>query len=521
MKNRLTYISGVIAICLLPVLTYSQQISEKRHYTFEKIEMKSPWLLSGNGAGIVFNTAENFANVGAYFTNESGSYKNFNQPEKYSTFGIETKSYTKIKNVFFYGSFRYDYGINKDLAWRGTIYPGSNINTIVDSIPGKVLREDYIMSGKVGYNLSKKLSIGVAFDYQTSTAAKRIDGRNLNTLSKLVVSPGMTFSSKPVVAGLNLTYKRDVERVDYDFIGDVTGKKIYYMEGLWFYTLTGITNTTILERQYLRDLFGASLQAQVKIGDLSFFNQFSVDFGNEDDYDGSNFSKRYATVENLKYVYDGVIRYSAENTDHFITLSFINEENISYNVINDYELIPGEANNWAFFEYGKTLRYMTNYRKMGAEYKTYFREGEWRCSWILAAGFNQHYVEKRYKAFPAYYYQDFTVNEAYVRINRDLNINEKATLSLDINGAYIFGDGTKLRSYNPLTVGALKLNNSILDADYNYNTAQRMSIGGGVKYQRVLDSQKGNSVYCGLAYKHLTADDKNRALFSMSIGLNF
>jgi hypothetical protein len=48
-----------------------------------------------------------------------------------------------------------------------------------------------------------------------------------------------------------------------------------------------------------------------------------------------------------------------------------------------------------------------------------------------------------------------------------------------------------------------------------------MSIGGGVRYQRVLDPKKGNSVYCGLAYKHLTADDKNRALFSLSLGLNF
>ena len=113
MKNRLTYISGVIAICLLPGLLYSQQISEKKHYTFEKIEMKSPWLLSGNGAGIVFNTAQNFANVGAYMTNESGSYRNFNQPESYSTFGIETKSYTKIKEVYFYGSFKYDYGIDR------------------------------------------------------------------------------------------------------------------------------------------------------------------------------------------------------------------------------------------------------------------------------------------------------------------------------------------------------------------------------------------------------------------------
>lgn len=523
MKRRLKYISSVITICLLPALLFSQQISEKRHYTFEKIEMKTPWLLSGNGAGIVFNTAQNYANIGSYFTNESGTYKNFNQPENYSTFGIETKSYTKIKKVFFYGAFRYDYGINKDLAWRGTIYPGSNINTIVDSIPGKVLREDYVMNGKVGYNLSKKIAIGVAFDYQTSTAAKRVDGRNLNTLSKMSVSPGFTFTSKPLDAGLNLTYRRNVERLEYTYIGDKTGKSIYYMEGLWFYTVTGITNTTNLNRNYFQDLAGASIQAQLKAGKLTFFNQFSVEYGNEDDYEGStsSASKRYAKVEKLNYVYDGVIRYSAGKTDHFLTLSFVNDENLSYNIINNYEPIPGEANSWTFYEYGKTLRYMTNYRKLGAEYKTYFRDGDWKCNWILAAGYNQHSVEKRYKAFPAYYYQDYTLNEIFARVNRDFDLNENASLNLDLNGAYIYGDGTKLRSYNPLTVGALKLNNSILDRDFDYNTAQRISVGGAIKYQRVLNATKENSIYCGLAYKYLTADDKNRGFFSMSVGLNF
>lgn len=505
---------------MLPALMFSQQISERRHYTFEKIEMKTPWLLSGNGAGLVFNTAENYANIGSYFTNESGSYKNFNQPERYTTFGIETKSYTRIKKVFFYGAFKYDYGINKDLTWRGTVYPGSNINTIVDSIPGKVLREDYIMNGKVGYNLNKKFAIGVAFDYQTSTAAKRIDGRNLNTLSKMNVSPGFTFSSKILDAGFNLSYKRNVEKVEYDFIGDKTGKNIYYVEGSWFYTITGITNTTILDRVYFQDMFGASVQAHLKLGKLSFFNQFSTDYGNENDYE-KNYSRRYAKVEMLKFVYDGLIKYSSGKTDHFLSLSFINDEYLSYNIINNYELIPGEVNNWAYFEYGKTLRYMTNYRKLGAEYKTYFRDGDWKCNWILAAGYNQHSVEKRYKAFPAYYYQDYTLNEIFARVNRDFDLNENASLNLDLNGAYIYGDGTKLRSYNPLTVGALKLNNSILDRDFDYNTAQRISVGGAIKYQRVLNATKENSIYCGLAYKYLTADDKNRGFFSMSVGLNF
>lgn len=519
MKNKLTYISGVVAICLLPGLLFSQQKSQKNHYTFEKIEMKTPWLLSGNGAGLVFNPAQSFANLGAYFTNEQGDYRNFDQPVSYSTFGLETKSYTKIKNVYFYGSFNYDYGINEDLAWRGTIYPRSNINPILDTVPGKVLREDYILSGKVGYNLSDKVSIGAAFDYQTSTAAKRIDGRNRNTLSKLGVAPGITFKTKPLILGLNLSYKRNVERLDYTFIGDITGKYIYYTEGLWFYTRTGITNTTILDRTYFQNYYGGGLQAQIKTGKLSLYNQFTVDYGNEDNFE-RNFARRYAFVENLIYKYDGIFTYSSANIDHIVSLRFVSDENLSYNVVNNYELIPGEANNWAFFEYGKTLRYATGYQNYGAEYKVFVRDGEWKCKWILAAGFNQHRMDKEYKVYPAVYKQDYTVNELYLRINRDLAISANSTINLDLNGGYVTGSGTKLKETNPLTTGSLKLNQYMLDTDFAYNIAERVIGGLGAKYTRVTNSQKGTSVYLGAAYKYLNATDY-RGFLSVTLGLNF
>jgi len=522
MKNKLIYILSVIAICLLPNFLYSQYRSQKRHYTFEKIEMKSPWLLSGNAAGLVFNKADNFANVGGFYTNESGDYKNFNDPQSYSTYGVETKSYTKIKDVYFYGSFKYDYGVNTDLAWRGTIYPGSNLNPIVDSIPGKVLRESYILSGKVGYNLTDRISIGAAFDYNTSTAAKRIDGRNLNTLSIMNVSPGITFTAGGVKLGLNLTYKRDVEEVDYTYIGEATGKEIYYMEGLWFNVSSGITSTSVLKRKYLKDIFGGSLQVHAKVGNLCLFNQLSVNYGQEDNFENSNLTKRYAYVESLNYKYDGRFRLIGEGIDHFLTLSFVSDENLSSNVITNYERVPGEGNSWAYYEYGKTLRYITNYQLYSAEYKTYIRDGEWRCSWILAAGINHNVMEKDYKVFPASYHQDYQIDEIYLRAAKDFALNEKSSLNLELTGSNIWASGTKLDQVNPLTMGSLKLNRSILDTDYAYNMASRYSAGINMKYMRSLNADKSSVMYVGAGYRHVDAGDLGtRGFFALSLGVNF
>jgi hypothetical protein len=522
MKNKLIYLSSVIMVCLLPATLQSQHRSEKRHYTFEKIELKNPWLKTGNGAGLVFNKADNYANVGGYFTTESGDYRNFDDPSKYSVVGIETKSYTKMGKVYFYGSFNYDYGVNQDLAWRGTIYPRANLNPITDSIPGKVLRESYIMTGKVGYKLNDRVSIGAEFDYNTSTAAKRVDGRNLNTLSMMNVSPGITYKGGILNLGFNLNYKRDVEEVEYDFIGDITGKKLFYMEGLWFQSSSGISSTVDDKRKYIKDIFGASIQAHLRTGELCFFNQFSASYGNTNNVEEDNFTKRYAAIEHLNYEYDGRLRLTTNNLDHFLLLSFASEEDLSYSIVNSYDRIPGETNQWAYFEHGKDLRYVTEHQKYGAEYKMFIRDGEWRCNWILSAGVNSNKYEKSYKLFPARYSQDFTINELFVKANRDFSLSEISSIDISVNGSVYNADGNMLDVYRPLDSGALALNQSLLEQDFAYQTADRFVAGLGMKYRRMVNMDKGSSIYLGASYNHMDAGDLgNRGYFSLSFGMNF
>lgn len=95
---------------------------------------------------------------------------------------------------------------------------------MLDSIPGKVLSESYDMSGKIAYALTNKTALGIGISYHTATMAKRTDGRNSNVYSSICIKPGVNHKTANFTTGLNFNYKYDVDRVTYDFIGDLTGK---------------------------------------------------------------------------------------------------------------------------------------------------------------------------------------------------------------------------------------------------------------------------------------------------------
>lgn len=540
MKNKLIYTVAIVAMVLFSgtLLAQKHKVSDKCLYFFDRLEKSAPWIISDNGAGLVFNSAMNFSSFGAFYGNEKGDFKNYYDPSDYKTFGISTKSYVKSKNVYYFGELIYDYGIKENQAWLGTIYPNTTFNPIVDSIPGKVLREDYYLNAKVGYPVSNSLAIGVGFNYHTATAAKRTDGRNNNTLSSFNVAPGIIFSKGILNLGLNLSYKHDVERVQYEYLGDETGKSIYYMEGLFFNTESGITNTTILSRGYFKDVFGGALQVELRKNKFKFFNQLKVNYNQEDDFEGSNLMKRYAFTDGLQYDYAGTLSLSTKATDNYLKLSFINNQQFSYNVVTNYELVPGEISTWNYFEYGKTLRYMVDETEYGAEYKGYVKRQDgckWNFSWIFTLGGNYSKVAKDFKIYPAVYHQDYENTQLYANIEKNFRIKDIALIDINLGGSYIDGKGLMLESSNPVTEGSLLMNNSLLMHDFAYRTADRAKIGGGIKYTHILNATKGMTAFCHATYSHqylvndgglaATLDGvlpgTYKSFVNISVGLNF
>lgn len=534
MKNKILYIT-LIALCSISYgAADAQIIFSKANSSIEKIERAAPWLKSDNGAGIVYNGASNFSTIKSSLSQDKGAYKNFYDGDDNTFVNIGTESYKRVKDVFFYGKFGYEYGQRNGQAWLGTIYPNTTVNPISDSIPGKFLREDYFLATKVGYIFNEYVSLGFNVDYHSAVGAKRVDGRNSNTMSYLAISPGFTVNLKNVIWGLNFMLKHNVERVTYSFLGDVTGKSIYYFDGgLWFANELGITNTTNLTRGYFKDFYGIGSQLEFRFGKFSFFNQYKFDYLNEHDYEGSSLTKRYAYVDGINQQYNGVLSYKGEKMNHFIDVKYESDEKFSYSIMSLYELIPGEFSTYAYFEYGRTLRYIQAMKNLEVVYSNYILKGANDYSWIINLGYQGHLVDKDYRIFPSSYHQDYLNQTIFGKITKNLKIGKSINTDLYAGYGITTSSGTKLVEENPLSLEAMKMNVNILNWDWAYNSADRYKIDLGLKISKTLNEKMGRSIYGAVNYSIIKAtelretpspfssDLLNRNTIEVRLGYNF
>lgn len=521
-------------VLLLSGVTGAQTVSQKSFYSIDKIQRHNQWLSTENAAGLVFNKSQNFSVIGAYYNNEKGDFRNYNDPGVYNILGVQTKSFVKIKNVYYYGQIGYEYGVRLNQAWLGTVLPNSNLNTINDSIPGKVLRESYTLKAKIGYNLSNKISIGVGFDYLTATSAKRVDGRNENTMSSHEITPGVLFNLGGISLGLNGIYRKTSEKVEFSFIGDVTGKGLYYFDGgMFIHTSSGITSTTISDRMYQSNYYGGEAQLQLKKGKLSFLNSLSAVYRSESDYEDDNLIKRYAFVDGLKYNYKGILSFKGEKVHQYLDINFTNDELYSHNIINNYEPVPGETNSWAFYEYGKVLRYKQITKQFGVEYQNYIKRADFDYSWIITAGYKNIAIDKQYKVYPASYSQNVSNSEIYGSIAKCFATSNLSRFDLNFGAGIVNADGDNFTPINPLNSGSLKMNVRAYTTDFAFRTSDLLKISLGARFQQGFGT-KGKSFTAALKYTNAKvtkapdlgfdyADfaEKSRNYFEFSLGYNF
>jgi len=516
------YILNILALSCIFSSVYAQEMAEKSYYSFDRIEMLNPWLVSANRAGLVQNEFDNYSQIGGYYKVRKGAFRNFNDPAQHDLLGFETRSYVHSKDLYFFGKFGYEYGFKKDQAWLGTVYPNVVINPFLDSIPGKVLHESYFLNAGVGYRLNKSVSIGVSFDYETAVANKRLDVRNKSTMSDMSISPGILFDFSSIVLGINFHYKHYAERVEYRFYGEGT-KVLYYMEGLWMNVFSVMANTdNPSDRGYLLDDFGGGLQCELKFGDFAFYNQFKVGFSKEDNRESNNLVKRYAYLDRLHYNYFGQIIYSSQLFNNLLKLHFSNEEAASYKVTTIYERVPGESSSWAWKEYGKDLRYMQSFKQFGLEYNGIVKRSQYGYKWDVVLGVSHMEVEKTEKIFPTQYDQDYKTNEFYAALCKNFIFGNNL---IDLRAGYALksGNGNKITEKNPLVGSALKLNYTVLNHDFAYQTADSNTFMLGAKYSYVFNAAKGYVGFFGINYVNQKPNDSDdsRSYVNLSMGFNF
>ena len=520
MKSSL-YKVFVAVLFFLSCLFSTADGQEKNNYTFNRIEHLYPWLSSGNSAGLIVKDFSDFSQVQGSFESKWGDYRNFDDPDKEFILSARTRSYVTKGKFVFYGSFGLSHFERSNLAWSGTIYPRSVINMMTDSIPGKHLGESYRISAGAGYRFNQTISAGLGFDYETTTSAKRVDGRNRNTLSSVEVRPAIIIKSNSFMAGANLMYRHNAERVEYAFLSDVTGKHIYNFQGGWMYMKEGITNSSVLDRGYFSDHFGGALQGLLSSGRFNLFGELSADYGRENDYDDYNLLRRYSTAEMLKYNMKLRSEYKSDKLRHIITLDGEVRERLSYKVENLYEPVPDESNTWNWFEYGKTLRYYDRAEAYKGSYAIESGGDKWNPSWrfLLEGGIRKFTSE--FIVFPSHYNQEFNISGGELSVVKHFKVGERSLLDISLLGGAYRGWGDMIEVVNPLVSGNLLIANKIMEEDYLFNTSGKVLLGGGVKYRVSLNEKKGTTLFIDAGLRQYQRKGLSRNFVSVNLGLKF
>lgn len=525
--------NSVLIICVLLLLLSALTIDiaaqecisiDRYGYTIEEINQRTPWSLSENSAGLVHYNLLDYSTVNTFYNSETGDYRNYNTPESMWNAGAYTQAYKKVNKMYLYGDFRYEHTTKSNQAWLGTVLPDFTSNPILDSIPGKVLQESYNMTGKVAYKLSDRIALGTEIKYNTATMAKRKDGRNANVFSALDIKPGVCFTSGNLSLGMNAMYQYWTDNVQYQYIGDETGKNIYYMEGLFFMTKSGIATSTILKRGYFMQTYGGAVQLNYRKNSLELLCQFKAESGKIDNFEGIGLLKRYSKEDLLKYHYDGYLKIMGKRTNHFIRLSINENDRASYAIINNYETVPEEIKAWHYQEKGNVLRYVELHNNIDASYRLCSKINDWKYNFTVTAGYNRAWSDETYKVYPNRYSREYAVNTMYLKAAKFFYSGVKHIIEL--NGEFAFSDGASaekmLDSTETGNLGQLTLNRALLAQDFNYHNVAREKYSVSGKYRHIVNAEKGNSVDFFVRYTLVHAREKlNRTYWSLSMSYNF
>ena len=123
--------------------------------------------------------------------------------------------------------------------------------------------------------------------------------------------------------------------------------------------------------------------------------------------------------------------------DNSLHLKYSRRDDMSYSVVNNYEIVPGTINEWEYFEYGSVLKYTSIYNNMGAEYRGFIKkDGNDFLSVVdFGVGYDYFKWKREHKVFPAEYKQEIKKSDIYAFVNKSFEIGN-SLLKVNINGGY-------------------------------------------------------------------------------------
>lgn len=525
-----------IACLLVLGLASSVYGQDKRsRHDFDFIRSSSPWMTSGNAAGLNATPVDRASMIEGTFTKEDGGIIGNEGSENSFKVGAETESYLKIsEKLYFHGKLSYSYFNGKDMGGSVMMNPLENpVNfyEVSDTTVGVKVREAYDLVGGLSYQVGKKLAIGAEIDYASIDQAKLKDPRFLNVRMNLDLNAGFRYTCCDAFSfGMSALYERNIETFRGDVYG-TTDKQYYsyvdYGGFLGTRELFDGTNGFVPtgdNRPMFNSLYGGSLQFEFG-RKARMFN--SLTYKKRNGYFGNPGSSNVKFTEHSGdiFEYEGVITIDKGSSFHRIGLDFRYEGLSNLENVYRHTTEVGSTTVVEYFTKNEILdRSDIN---AGLSYRGYLGVSEYLPKWEY--GVDARYSDRRSVTTLYPFYRKSNTGAFAFSIDGKRNIlSGKNLFSVMLQADFLTGNGTPKEDgqFAESAENSLHSIDNYMYREFEYLTASRVGAGLKFRYTRLFSDKIAGYVQLSDRFVSLTEKPEylsngSRNTLAITIGCTF
>lgn len=486
--------------------------------TFKQIEAESPWLQSGNAAGLSLMPELFPAELELGYRNANGDFHSVFSGATNQAFNFNSRSFRKINNTFLYGSFGYNRSSERKLNFSDVNDPTVNYPyLLVDTIGNDTYsREFFDVAGIISSPVNDKLVWGLSFDYRVGMAAQDRDPRPENKVLQTHISPGLLFKANHFRLGASLTYGYYNEDIDVSVVKESTQQTLFQMHGPGMFSYH---SSSSFARLYRQNSLGGGLQVEWNRGKISdllhsgyVYSVQTIDDGRLGGQATWAAVKNDARLNGLNWNLTNVLSIAQEKKVHQLKAVLNLNSKLGTEFIQRLEEV-NETGIEQWKTYGTEQKYYALQTNAGLDYQLVSKDETNRMNSLFRAGLDYSaFDEKYYMPNQELSYSNFKLRSSFLK----LVVLPKANIAAELRLSYQFN----LEAKNDLTVTNF-LVQKIDTPEFNYLTedflSPGISAGCEIPLQKTFDRY---FLKTDFDWYH-SATGKNRTVFNFSTGFIF
>lgn len=483
-------VAGVLFTALSPV--HAQDSLLLRDYHF--VKDADAWLTSRNAATLTRFASRNIADAQVWFSREKGGLTNFSDSPYATLAGATVESFYRISSkAVGYGLMSYENFSGK--AMGGSVFIDTArqpFDLEEDSLTtlGKKHRDTYRLTGGVGIDIYRGLSVGARIDYKAANYAKYKDLRHKNKLMDMTLTTGVFWPIAGIVdVGVNFYYRRTTESVSFSLYGREDKTYVTFINYGPFtgeteqFANTGFTDK-LREQPMVNNHNGIGLQLGLHIGShLTLTNEATLAY--REGYYGrrSEYTNSYAFHRSHIYDYQGRLAYKGERSTHYIDVTVSAE-----NLVNHFESYREKRNDSgaSYYEYYDPVKTANKLWVEGrVAYTADLGIHDELPTWTLTASCQWLHRKQTAYDYPYYRRQRIDSKEWGISATRHLLLR-KGLLTMGLWGSFREGNGAPFEDFTFVTPSDKQTPSPTMDTwlyrEYQWLTSAQYAVGGRVRY---------------------------------------